>query len=244
MLFLARRALRRYSINMLKRNQELWKEINEYKKRTNSTGCSWIDLWTLYKFTRDRKPKEVLELGPGLSTLVISFALMENEQEGFPGRMTSMEENEFYYRKEIEIHPEYLKKYVDFVLCEKVEDYFYLFRGVKYKSKPLKNYDFVFVDGPTLESPVDGKMTFDYDLLEVVSNSENPIFGIIDYRLTTSFVCQCVFGKGKVKFDAIRELCFVGPVDKNDLVNLNLENLNKVFNETCSLLGNSKIRLT
>lgn len=238
-----RRILRRHSIHNLQKRKGLWNELKEYKSQTNSTGCSWIDLWTLYKIVRQKKFKEILELGPGVSTLVMSYALMENEKEGHFGRITSLEENEYYYKKEVELHPAYLKKYVNFFLCPKVEDKFYFFRGVKYKDKPFRHYDFVFIDGPTLESPIDNVMTFDFDFIEVVMQSERPVLGLVDYRLTTSFVFQAVFGKDKVKFDGIRELCFVGPVSKADLLDLSLDGLTKTFNQSIKIFGNTEIKL-
>lgn len=238
-----RRGLRRYSIEMLKRNSSMWADILEYKKKSKTTGCSWIDLWTLYKFVRKMKPKEILEFGPGLSTLVICYALKKNEKEGYDGKITSLEENEFYYNMAIENHLDHLKKYVDFILSPKIEKFYYLFRGVGYEKIPQKNYDFVFIDGPTLESPTDGEMTFDYDFLEIVKSQEKPVYGIIDYRLTTSFVMQQIFPPNKVKFDALRELCFLGPMTKNDFLELKLENLTQTFNKSFSLFGNTKIRL-
>jgi len=64
----------------LKRHEQLWQEINNYQNKTKSTGCSFIDYWELYKTVRSRKPKEILECGPGVSTLIMSYALMENEK--------------------------------------------------------------------------------------------------------------------------------------------------------------------
>lgn len=239
----ARKGLRRYSINQLKKNERLWQELNIYRNKTKSTGCSWIDLWTLYNTIRIKKPGEILELGPGLSTLVMSYALMENQKEGSPGRITAMEELEEYMDMATALQPDHLKPFVNFYLSPKVEDHLYIFRGVRYRDVPDKPYDFVFVDGPDLYAPSDGQMTFDFDFINVVKRSEKPVYGIVDYRLTTSFVFQTIFGKDKVKFDAIRELEFIGPVTKNDLLHLDLDKLTSMLLKNFKLLGNTRVRI-
>ena len=61
-------------------------------------------------------------------------------------------------------------------------------------SKYLSAYDFVFVDGPDYKSPVDGSVTFDADLINVLQSSTNPVAAIIDKRVSTVFVLQQVLG--------------------------------------------------
>lgn len=239
----ARKALRKYSIFQLKKNKLLWRELNVYRSNTGSTGCSWIDLWTLYRTVRIRKPKEILECGPGVSTLIMSLALMENGKEGFPGRITAMEEDNKFLEMAYALQPDYLRSFVDFHHSPKREDYYYLFRGVRYSNVPNKAYDFVFIDGPTLDSTTDGQMTFDYDFINVAQRAIKPVYGIVDYRLTTSFVFQAIFGLEMVKFDAVRELAFVGPLNRDNLVDIDLEVLTANLLSGFHLIGNSRIRL-
>jgi len=238
-----RRVLRRMALMKLQRNPQLWQELTTYRQATKSTGCSWSDLWTLYKTVRSRKPREILECGPGVSTLVISYALMENEREGHPGRITAMEELSAYHEMAMKLHPECLRPYVEFILSPRVEDHYSLFRGVRYRDVPERPYDFVFVDGPDLYAPSDGAMTFDFDYIHVVRNSEKPVYGIVDYRLSTCYVFQVIFGLDKARFSAIHELGFVGPCDKHDLAQLDLEPLTAVLLRNARLLGNTEVRL-
>jgi len=155
-----------------------------------------------------------------------------------------MEELEVYYRMSMELLPEYLRPYVDFKLSPRVEDYYCLFRGVRYQVVPDRPYDFIFIDGPELNAPSDGTMTFDFDYLSIILRSETPIFGIIDYRLSTSFVYQTILGLNKVKFDAIRELAFVGPCTKHDVQPLELESLTDTLVRNARLIGNTEIKLS
>jgi predicted O-methyltransferase YrrM len=50
-----------------------------------------IDAEVAYAFVRQRKPKRVIEVGSGNSTLVLGTALQVNAAEGFAGELTSIE---------------------------------------------------------------------------------------------------------------------------------------------------------
>jgi hypothetical protein len=227
----------------LAHNERLWRELIRYQDRSQSTGCSLSDYWELYKAVRLRKPKEILECGPGVSTLILSYALMENEQEGFRGRITAMEELESYRQMAEVLLPDYLHPYVEFIQSPRVEESYSLFRGVRYRDVPDRAFDFIFVDGPDLRSPSDGTLTFDFDYLHIVRNSEIPVYGIVDYRLSTSYVLQIVFGTEKVKFSALQELAFVGPCTKYDLIPIELEPLTEVFLRNARFLGKTQLSL-
>ena len=45
-----------------------------------------------------------------------------------------------------DILPTHFIKYVDFVLSDVIEDHYSIFRGMRYKNIPNRNYDFVYVD--------------------------------------------------------------------------------------------------
>jgi len=154
-----------------------------------------------------------------------------------------MEELDSYYAMAVELLPEYLKTYVEFRLSPRIEDYYDLFRGVRYRDVPDRPYDFVFVDGPDLHAPSDGSLTFDFDYIHVLKNSEKPVYGIVDYRLSTSYVFQIVFGLDKVKFSAYHELAFVGPCTKDDLIPMELEPLTATFLRNARLFGNTELKL-
>jgi len=76
---LARRINRRLAINKLK-DAGIYTELRKYMDLTKSTGVSWSDFWELYNAVRTKKPKSILECGPGASTLVFALALQENEE--------------------------------------------------------------------------------------------------------------------------------------------------------------------
>jgi hypothetical protein len=50
-----------------------------------------VDAEVAYAFVRKQRPKRVIEVGSGNSTLVLAAALQRNMEEGFPGQLTSIE---------------------------------------------------------------------------------------------------------------------------------------------------------
>jgi len=202
----------------LQKNEGLWKVLNEYSRRSKSTGCSYSDYLVLYNYIRSAKPKEVLECGTGVSTIIMAYAMMENEKEGGDsGLITSVEDIEEWYHIAKNLLPDNLKQYVEIILSPIEEDYHAFFRGVRYKNVPDRPYEFVFIDGPNPKSPRDGVPTFDFDFIRVVEKSEGSVYGIIDMRHSTCYVLQEVFGFRKFKYDHARNLGFVGPVERSDI---------------------------
>lgn len=50
----------------LSKNPELWQALQDYLKETGSTGCSFIDYFSLYTEIRNRNSQEILECGGGV----------------------------------------------------------------------------------------------------------------------------------------------------------------------------------
>jgi hypothetical protein len=238
-----RKVIRWQARKKLKANPELWEQITSYLKITKSTGVSWSDFWELYNAIRTNKPKHILECGPGASTLVMAYALSENEKEGFPGKITGMEEMQEYLDMSIELLPDFLKKYVEYHLSPRVDDTYEIYRGVRYRDVPQADYDFIFVDGPHHRSLLDDAFCFDFDFIHILRNSKVPISGMVDYRLSSSYVLQKLLGTEKVEFNMLKELAFIKPVVASDLKKMTLENNTKDMLSSSSLFGNTKIEL-
>jgi len=225
---------------LLRNNKGLWDELNNYLNKSKSTGCNISDYWEIYKYVRKNKPKEILECGTGVSTVVMAYALIENEKEGFHGRITSMESINKYLLMAKKLLPINMNKYVEFVLSPVVEDNYALFRGMRYEKIPKdRNYDFVYVDGPSYFCPKDGSVTFDYDLLHVIKHSNTKVSAIVDKRVSSCYVFQKVLGKEKVKYNAISHLGFIGPCNKFDLLNFDKITPSSVFSSSFKLFNNS-----
>jgi hypothetical protein len=217
-LRLARRRVDSAARRRIQANGELWSLIQGYLAKTESTGCQYVDYDVLYRRIRETRPREVLECGTGVSTVVMAHALRENAlRDGVHGRVTSMEDVAFWFEMAVRLLPDELRDYVDIRLSPKMEDGYTIFRGVRYAEVPDRRYELVFVDGPSTRAPSDGTRSFDFDFLYVVRHAEHPVFGIVDGRLTTCYVLQKVFGREKFRFDVYRNLGYVGPCTRHDM---------------------------
>lgn len=211
--------LERNAEKKIKANLPLWNLLKAYIEKSPSTGCSFSDYLVLYNYVKKHKPKEILECGTGMSTVVLAYALKENYQEGgVMGRVASMEEDGGYYEKAMGLFPDSLKEYAEIFLSSAVEDTRDFFRGVRYKDIPNRKYDFVFVDGPDLMiNPKNPELSFDYDIVRVIANSDTPVAGFVDTRTSTCFIYSLIFGD-KFRYDYVRKLGIVEPCTKKDVL--------------------------
>ena len=230
-----RRAERR-----LRANGELWGLMLAYAGGSDVTGVSHSDYLTLYEQVRQHKPREVLELGTGISTVVLAHALRENERTGLPaGRVTSMEEDADWHRTAQTRMPERLRDQVEIIHSPKVDGTYKCFRGVQYEEVPDRPYDFVFSDGPERHSPVNGDKLFNLDLIHVVRRSERPVRAVVDNHYLTFYVLQKVFGLAKARYSVGHKLMFVGPVTRRDVRRLKKEN----FVADLRVFGTTELKL-
>jgi hypothetical protein len=185
----------------------------------------------------------VLECGGGVSTLVIAHALMENTREGHPGRVTSLEEHESYHEISKGLLPGKYAKYAELVHSPTVEDTYLMFRGMRYRDIPERDYDFVFVDGPAYAAPSDGGLTFDFDFIHVVKRAKKPVYGLCDKRVSTVYVLQQIFGTDRIRYDGVKHLGYFGPCTAKDLKEFNPKAPSAAFTRSYSVVGNSVLRL-
>lgn len=129
-----------------------------------------------------------------------------------------MEENAVYYEKAVNLFPDSLKEYAEIFLSSAVEDTRDFFRGVRYKDIPKRQYDFVFVDGPDLlTNPKGAHLSFDYDIVRIIANSDTPVAGFVDTRTSTCFIYYLIFGD-KFRYDYVRKLGVLEPCTKKDVL--------------------------
>jgi hypothetical protein len=214
--------------------------IRKYRAMSEVTGMSWSDYLTLYQEVRRYRPQQVLELGSGVSTVVLAHALIDNAADGSPlGRITSMEEDLGWHRKAMACFPPELAQLVDYLHSPKVDGYYKIFRGVQYASIPERPYDYVFSDGPERHSLVNGDKLFDLDLIQIVRRSDRPIRAVVDNHYLTFYVLQKVFGPELARYSPTRRLMLVGPVTRHDLRHLRKEN----FVPDLRLFGRTELKL-
>jgi len=225
----------------LEQNTELWDLMTRAAAGTAVTGASYSDYLTLYEQVKSFKPREVVEFGTGITSVVLAQALIENAREdgGPTGRVTSMEDDRDWYEIAKSRLPEEVSGIVELVHSPKVDGYYKCFRGVQYEEIPDRPYDFVFSDGPDRHSPVNGDKLFNLDLINLVRRSEKPIRAVVDNHYLTFYILQKVFGTALARYSVSHKLMFVGPVTRDDVRFLKKES----FLPDVRLFGTTELKL-
>jgi predicted O-methyltransferase YrrM len=219
----------------------LWDRMMQAAAGTAVTGASYSDYLTLYEQVRTFRPREILECGTGISTVVLAQALLDNAAEyaTAPGRVTSMEDDAEWHRLAGARLPEALRDVVALVHSPRADGCYKCFRGVCYAEVPDRPYDFVFSDGPDRHSPVNGDKLFNLDLINVVARSDRPVRAVVDNHYLTFYVLQKVFGLDRARYSVSHKLMFVGPVSRADLRHLKKEN----FLPDLRIFGTTELKL-
>jgi len=125
-------------------------EYREIQRKGFGPGYTHLDALMLYMMIRDRKPRQYIEVGSGVSTYYCSLAAKENEAEGYPLQIKCIEPHPY---KELYSIPE-IK-----IMDREVQDVdLSLFQG-------LKENDILFIDSSHVLK-IDGDVPFLY--LEVL----------------------------------------------------------------------------
>ena len=226
---------------VLEKNTELWDLMTRAAAGTAVTGASYSDYLTLYEQVKFFKPREVIEFGTGITSVVLAQALIENAREdGGPiGRVTSMEDDRDWFKVAKTRLPQELSEIVDLTHSPKVDGYYKCFRGVQYETLPDRPYDFVFSDGPDRHSPVNGDKLFNLDLINLVRCSDTPIRAVVDNHYLTFYILQKAFGTDLARYSVSHKLMFVGPVTRDDVRFLKKES----FVPDLRLFGTTELKL-
>jgi hypothetical protein len=84
--------------------------------------------------------------------------------------------------------------------------------------------------------------TFDYDFIHLLKQSEHPVRGIVDKRVSTCYVLQKILGVDKVRYDSLLRLGFVGPCSRKDLKAIG-DPPSASFTGAAKVLGNAELRM-
>jgi hypothetical protein len=168
------------------RRPSLFRVIRNAIKVSPSTGCNFAELEELHRTVVRDKPARVLELGSGLSTLVLAHAAMEGSSQGARIEVVSMDEHSGYAGATLEIIPQLLRPFVEIVVSEVVETSFADgWTGREYKDRPNGPWDFCFIDGPQLPKDSRERKFFDADLISILRQQSTPVVAFLDGREST-----------------------------------------------------------
>ena len=180
----------------------LRRRVAESLAKSQSTGASWLDFHVLHRYVMARNPQRVLELGSGVTSVVLASAFAERHAEGgAAGHVDSLEHILEYHEDVKQVTPEDLNRFVTFHLTPVINECWRnLVHTVRYRSLPKFRYQMVFVDGP----PADGLCTG--DPLMLAASAEESVDFIIDRRKATCVSLARWFPEGTVFYDYARDL--------------------------------------
>lgn len=188
---------------------ELYNLILRTTKKSDSTGVSFCDYRKLYETIRQLKPKNVLELGSGISTSVMAYALKQNEIDfKIKGIVTSMEEDETFFNQVKTITDKNLVKYINLLKSSRKTKYVNGMLASYYHKIPKKNYEFIFIDGPTLWGALEKKSgsekTFNCDILTILSKwNVIPKCILLDKKIGTMWSLQKCLPETKFDYNNV-----------------------------------------
>jgi hypothetical protein len=173
---------------------DLWRALSRAADESASTGCTFYELNVLYQQIVRSKPSKVLELGSGISTIVMGFAAKHVTASGNPCTVVSMEESEFYCNDLRRLVPAEIMDCIQLIYSpveDRRLDGHHIARC--YVAKPEHPYEFVFIDGPRIPESRTDHRYFDGDLLDVINWNRAAFDAYLDGR--------------SIVADHLRELC-------------------------------------
>lgn len=165
--------------------RDLWRDLRPALEGSSSTGCTFHELNLLFQHIVQNRPVWVLELGAGISTIVLGHAAKRVKKRGSPCTIVSMEEDEYYFEDLQKLLPTSIRDSVELILSP-TED-----RDVDgliarcYVAKPQRAYDMVFIDGPQVPKRREDPRFFDGDVLDVLAWNDGIVTAFLDGRAGT-----------------------------------------------------------
>jgi len=190
----------------LRNNSELWNIIQYMLHKSSSTGCEYSDLFELYKLICHGDYRFILELGSGVSTAVVAYAIKNKNYFTRKPVFISMEENMVYYQQIKSNLPSQLLPFVSLTLSNRIEKLYNGYIGCQYAGIPDYPYDFIFIDGPTERASPASPKCFNADIINIAKQSKHSIKAMLDQRIWTYWTLKKLLPNTKIKYYPIKKI--------------------------------------
>lgn len=185
---------------------ELWEILEPVCRSSPSTGCTFHELHVLYQHILRERPAHVLELGAGISTIVMAYAVKKCCDAGHPSKLVSMEEDAYYYGELCKSIPESLRPHVELVLSPTEDREVDGYVARCYKEKPERPYELVFIDGPQIPSHKVDPRYLDGDVGDVRRWNPDAFVAYLDSRRGTREKIAKLFPEARIRYDRLHKL--------------------------------------
>jgi hypothetical protein len=163
----------------------LKRDLRLARKFSPSTGCNAFELAQLHLRARRKSSKNILELGSGVSTLVLAHACWLNNRRGVGARVISMEESPLFAAATMKFIPAYLRPFLLVITSKVVTQRDGDWTGFSYEARPRGTPDFVFIDGPQLPDNGVNSLFYDSDVEQIAQDATRPFVALLDGRNST-----------------------------------------------------------
>lgn len=181
-------------LRRLERHPALAQIYQYYRRVSPSTGVQVWDAVMLYEAVRRYRPRHVLEFGTGASTAFLALALQENhvEDASLRGQLVSLESEPYYLASQLEIFPNQLRGFVDFIGTPLITRAYDGETGFAYRDVPRRPYEMIWVDGPALTPEV----RFSGDVIDILPHCAPHVRAFFDGRDETARKVHGLVGGG------------------------------------------------
>lgn len=185
----------------------LWPDLRKASEDSPFRGCTYREVWLLYRHILETKPKAILECGSGISTVGLANAVLQLREAGHACEFVTMEENAGYHEFLQKLIPPHLH-----AVCRSLRSDVAIreiggFKGRYYADTPDLPYDMAFIDGPNVRRLGDEKKDptqFDADLLIALAHGK-PVTAFLDGRASTRKAWNALFPEARMQFEAIHK---------------------------------------
>ena len=190
----------------LKAERDLWTVLDPICKASSSTGCTFHEMYLIYSHILRNKPAYVLELGPGVSTIVMGYAAKKLRTSGYACQVVAMDDILFYYEDLKKLLPAELNDCVQLILSPVEDREVNGFIARRYVNKPQHEYGLVFIDGPEIPSQKEDPRYLDGDILDVAEWNKKPFTAYLDCRIGTRDALKVLMPRATIHWDKQHKL--------------------------------------
>jgi hypothetical protein len=182
--------------------------INDYTSKTKSTGTKYPTLYNVVKIILKKKPRYILELGTGTSTVVLAETILQIQKKdpSYNCKIVSMESVQEWYDMASQLLPKNYSKIVEIVMGKRELYEYSMFRGYVHSNIPNYSFDFIFLDGPNY-SDEKGSSTC-MDIIKIRLQSDDELIScVVDTRVSSVWMMQQIFSVKIIKYFPIFRTC-------------------------------------
>ncbi len=167
------------------------KAYSKYLELSGNFTADPADLISIYRTIIKLKPKNILELGPGVSTYAICLAILKLKEKDkkYKPNFIAVEESKKWFKEQLRNLPKDFENLLNIRYSKIIIKNKNGFPFAHFKDIPKLKYDFIHLDGPNPPYYKSGNKvisTYTVDIINIWKNINQKCYIIIDGREKTA----------------------------------------------------------